>query len=42
MLSDEGRVKILDFGLAKPMPESSGTGMSELRTESMTQEVPTN
>jgi len=38
MLSDEGRLKILDFGLAKLKPEAGVTGVSELPTESRTGE----
>jgi Tol biopolymer transport system component len=38
MVSDEGRLKVLDFGLAKLRPEFGEPGMSELPTQSMTQE----
>jgi serine/threonine protein kinase len=38
MVSDEGRPKILDFGLAKLKQEISGAGRSELPTKSMTEE----
>jgi Tol biopolymer transport system component len=38
MLSDEGRLKILDFGLAKLKRESDQEGLSELPTQSPTQE----
>jgi serine/threonine protein kinase len=38
MLSDEGRLKILDFGLAKLKQEFAQEGISELPTQSPTQE----
>jgi serine/threonine protein kinase len=38
MVSEEGRLKILDFGLAKLKPEAGVTGMSELPTRSRTEE----
>src|SRR3989304_2348091 len=38
MLSDEGRLKILDFGLAKLKPEAGVSGISELPTKSRTEE----
>jgi len=38
MLSDEGRLKILDFGLAKLKPEAGLSGMSDLPTKSRTEE----
>jgi serine/threonine protein kinase len=38
MLSDEGRLKILDFGLAKLKQEFAREGISELPTQSATQE----
>ncbi len=38
MVSDQGRLKILDFGLAKLKPEFAQEGISELPTQSATQE----
>ena len=38
MVSDEGRLKILDFGLAKLRQEFAQEGISELPTQSATQE----
>ena len=38
MVSDEGRLKILDFGLAKLKQEFAAEGLSELPTQSPTQE----
>jgi serine/threonine protein kinase len=38
MLSDEGRLKILDFGLAKLKPEAGVTGISGLATNARTEE----
>ena len=38
MVSDEGRLKILDFGLAKLKQEFAQEGISELPTQSATQE----
>jgi serine/threonine protein kinase len=38
MVSDEGRLKILDFGLAKLKPEFADSGVSELPTRTATQE----
>ena len=38
MMSDEGRLKILDFGLAKLKQRFAESGMSELPTQSATQE----
>ena len=38
MVSDEGRLKILDFGLAKLKQEIADAGFSELPTQSATQE----
>jgi serine/threonine protein kinase len=38
MLSDEGRLKILDFGLAKLKPEAGVRGVSELPTNARTEE----
>ena len=38
MVSDEGRLKILDFGLAKLKQEFAEAGISELPTQSPTQE----
>jgi Tol biopolymer transport system component len=38
MVSDEGRLKILDFGLAKLKQELGGKGVSELPTRPATQE----
>jgi Tol biopolymer transport system component len=38
MLSDEGRLKILDFGLAKLKPEGALSGISDLPTKSRTAE----
>jgi Tol biopolymer transport system component len=38
MLSDEGRLKILDFGLAKLKPEGGVRGISELPTNARTEE----
>jgi Tol biopolymer transport system component len=38
MVSDEGRLKILDFGLAKLKQEFAQEGLSELPTQSPTQE----
>jgi serine/threonine protein kinase len=38
MVSDSGRLKILDFGLAKLKPEFADSGVSELPTRAATQE----
>src|SRR3990172_3572461 len=38
MLSDEGRLKILDFGLAKLKPEAGVSGISEQPTNARTEE----
>ena len=38
MVNEEGRLKILDFGLAKLKQEFAQEGMSELPTQSATQE----
>jgi serine/threonine protein kinase len=38
MVNEEGRLKILDFGLAKLKPTHAESGMSELPTQSATQE----
>jgi len=38
MVSTEGRVKVLDFGLAKPTPEAGKAIETELPTEALTQE----
>jgi serine/threonine protein kinase/sugar lactone lactonase YvrE len=38
MLSDEGRLKILDFGLAKLKPEAGVSGITELPTNARTEE----
>jgi serine/threonine protein kinase len=38
MVNDEGRLKILDFGLAKLKPEPMESGISELPTRSQTQD----
>jgi serine/threonine protein kinase len=38
MLSDEGRLKILDFGLAKLKPDAGVRGISELPTNARTEE----
>ncbi len=38
MVSDDGRLKILDFGLAKLKPELAESGISELPTQSATAE----
>ncbi len=38
MLSDEGRLKILDFGLAKLKPEAGVRGISDLPTNARTEE----
>jgi eukaryotic-like serine/threonine-protein kinase len=38
MVSDEGRLKILDFGLAKLNPETSVIGVSEIPTKIRTEE----
>ena len=39
MVSDEGRVKILDFGLARPVAKSPGAGLAELPTRSVSFEA---
>jgi serine/threonine protein kinase/Tol biopolymer transport system component len=38
MVSDEGRLKVLDFGLAKIRYRAGGSALSELPTQSMTEE----